>query len=93
MLSAIILAAGNSSRMGAPKAILKLGGKTFLEIISLKLKEAGLEEIFVVLGKDRDKILQAWRPDGEKLVFNPQPELGQLHSLRLALRMALETPL
>jgi len=31
MLSAILLAAGNSSRMGKPKAILELKGRTFIE--------------------------------------------------------------
>ncbi len=85
MISAVILAAGNSSRMGSPKAALKIGGRTFIEIIISNLRKAGIDRISVVLGKDRDIVLEKWRPNGEKLVFNDRPELGQIHSLRLAL--------
>ncbi|GAB4029830.1 MAG: hypothetical protein Fur0012_04730 [Elusimicrobiota bacterium] len=83
---AVILAAGNSSRMGSPKAILKLSGRTFLEIIISNLKLAGLKDIAVVLGSDRKEILENWSPYRETLIFNDEPQLGQMHSLRLAIR-------
>lgn len=83
---AVILAAGNSSRMGSPKAVLKLSGRTFLEVIISNLKLAGLKDIAVVLGSDRKEILEKWSPSQETVIFNDEPELGQLHSLRLAMR-------
>lgn len=71
--------------MGSPKAVLGYQGKTFLEIIISELKKAGIKEIIVVLGKDKDKIFEKWKPSNEKVIFNDKPELGQIHSLRLAL--------
>ena len=54
-LSAIILAAGFSSRMGRPKALLKWKGKTFLENICENLEKAGVENIVIVTNKSIDK--------------------------------------
>jgi len=50
-VSAIILAAGASSRMGKPKAFLKWKNKTFLENICHNLSNAGTEEIIIVTNK------------------------------------------
>lgn len=84
MLSAILLAAGNSSRMGKPKAILEFKGRTFIDTIVSSIKKAGIKDIYVVLGKDKEEILKRWQPSGEKIFFNDNPHLGQIHSLRLA---------
>jgi len=54
-LSAIILAAGKSSRMGRPKALLKWQGKTFLENICVNLIKAGVENIVVVTNSSINK--------------------------------------
>lgn len=85
MLSAIVLAAGDSSRMGRPKALLEWRGLPFLEHVCLALRRAGVEDRVVVLGRDSREILAAWRPAGEKVAVNLKPEGGQLSSLRVGL--------
>ena len=54
MIPGIVLAAGDSSRMGRPKALLSIGpdGESFLHRIARVLREGGVEEVLVVLGRD-----------------------------------------
>ncbi|PIS47931.1 MAG: hypothetical protein COT17_00905 [Elusimicrobia bacterium CG08_land_8_20_14_0_20_51_18] len=86
MLKGVVLAAGNSSRMGRPKALLEHEGVSFIEIVCGKLRGLGLEGITAVLGRDHEMVLKKWRPQKEEIVLNDRPELGQIHSLRLALK-------
>jgi len=88
MLSAIVLAAGNSGRMGRPKALLEYRGELFIERVCASLRSAGVPERIAVLGRDAPAILSVWRPSGEKVVVNPDPDLGQLSSLRTGLSAA-----
>lgn len=88
MLSAVILAAGDSRRMGRPKALLEWRGRSFLETVCGALRSAGVEERIVVLGRASEEILAGWKPAGEKTVVNPRPEGGQLSSLRAGLQAA-----
>jgi molybdenum cofactor cytidylyltransferase len=82
MLSAIVLAAGESRRMGFPKALLNLGACSFIETICSRLREAGLDEIVVVLGAHADEVMRAVRLQGVKVVINAEYNLGQLSSLQ-----------
>lgn len=91
MLSAIVLAAGDSARMGRPKALLAWRGKPFIEHVCDALRRAGVEDRVVVLGAASREILAAWTPAGEKVAVNPHPEHGQLSSLRAGLKDAAET--
>src|SRR5439155_25978833 len=50
VISAIILAAGSSSRMGVPKQLLKLGRVTVLEQVLKTLRASKADEVLVVLG-------------------------------------------
>lgn len=83
---AIVLAGGDSSRMGSPKALLDLGGRTFLETILARLAEAGITDRTVVLGKHAPQVTQALDLSGVRVVVNPEPARGQLSSLQEGLK-------
>jgi MobA-like NTP transferase domain len=55
-IAGLVLAAGESSRMGRDKALLSYRGQTFLETIVAKLREAGISRTAVVLGHHADEI-------------------------------------
>jgi molybdenum cofactor cytidylyltransferase len=83
---AIILAAGESKRMGAPKPFLKLRGKTFIEHIYNNVQATGVERTVVVFArKDRDRV-EALHVQNAFIVWNRWVERGQIYSLKLALR-------
>jgi CTP:molybdopterin cytidylyltransferase MocA len=50
MTSAILLAAGESTRMGQPKALLPWGDVTLIEYQVRELRAAGVDDVVVVLG-------------------------------------------
>ncbi len=82
----VILAAGASTRMGAPKALLPApGGRPFVVRIIRSLLAAGLDDIVVVTGRDHEGIVKAVEADGPRVrpqfARNPDPERGQLSSL------------
>ncbi len=88
--AAVILAAGESSRMGFPKALLPYRGVTFLESLAGLLagfSPARLEPLLAVLGHDSDRILSSVHlPAGVRVLHNRDYHLGQLSSLQHAVR-------
>lgn len=56
MISAIILAAGQSKRMGQPKMLLPWGKVTVIEHVISVFSAAGIEEILVVTGGERERV-------------------------------------
>lgn len=89
MFAGLILAAGESSRMGRDKALLTYRGRTFLETILEMLRAAGLERIVAVLGHHADEIQRAMGLQGIQVVINPNYAQGQTSSLQAGVR-ALE---
>ncbi len=87
MISALVLAGGGSSRMGRTKALLEYGGRNFLESVCEGVSAAGVTETIVVLGTSRAEVLAAWKPGEIRIAFNETPELGQIASVRAALRL------
>lgn len=85
MVVPIVLAAGDSRRMGYPKALLPLGPATFLTRILATLEKAGLRNPVVVLGKDAGLVRKSLSGLAAEVAINTHPEMGQLSSLRLAL--------
>lgn len=86
MINAIILAAGESKRMGKPKPLLRIKNKTFLEQIIFELKLSDIDRITVVLGADAEKIKNSIDLSGTNMVFNENYRNGQLSSLIAGLK-------
>jgi molybdenum cofactor cytidylyltransferase len=85
LIVGIVLAAGESSRMGQPKALLPFGpgGDTFVTRSIRVLCNGGVSDVRVV-GRPTDAVLRgvtATLGDMVRYVENPQPERGQLSSL------------
>jgi len=83
VIAGIILAAGASSRMGSPKALLDYRGEMFVERL-VRVLACVCDPLVVALGYHADAI----RPVIEAaaaVVINPAPERGQLSSLQTAL--------
>ena len=90
MIAGLILAAGESSRMGRDKALLLYQGRTFLETIIATLREAGIDRIAVVLGHHAQEIRQAANLVEAKVVINAEYRRGQTSSLQAGLRALIE---
>jgi molybdenum cofactor cytidylyltransferase len=89
MIAAVILSAGESSRMGRPKALLPIAGQTFIERIVASLRQAGLEKIIVILGHDAEAMRQKITHLPVTILVNTDYRQGQLSSLQTALRHLL----
>jgi molybdenum cofactor cytidylyltransferase len=72
-VAAVVLAAGAASRFGSPKALARLDGRPILEHVLDAVREAGIEQIVVVLGTAADEIEEGIRWLDERLVRNPDP--------------------
>jgi molybdenum cofactor cytidylyltransferase len=83
VIAGIILAAGASSRMGTPKALLDYRGETFVGRLA-RVLGATCSPVIVVLGYHADAIRQQV-PSTAKIVINPDPSRGQLSSLQTGL--------
>ena len=83
MIAGIILAAGASSRMGTPKALLDYRGETFLDRL-IRILGAVCDPVIVTLGYHADAIRAGSRAPA-RFVENPDPSRGQLSSLQTAL--------
>ena len=56
VIAAILLAAGESHRMGQPKMLLPWGGTTVLGQVVATFAAAGIEDILVVTGGAREQV-------------------------------------
>jgi molybdenum cofactor cytidylyltransferase len=79
--SAIILAAGESTRMGRPKALLPWGDGTLLDYHVAELRAAGVDDIVVVLGHGAEAI-RPRVPAGVRVAVNNAYREGRASSLR-----------
>jgi molybdenum cofactor cytidylyltransferase len=85
MIVAVILSAGESSRMGRPKALLPIDGVRFIEKIVTALKATRVGRIVVVLGHNAAELRQKITDLPVDLVINPDYKRGQLTSLLAAI--------
>jgi molybdenum cofactor cytidylyltransferase len=86
MIAGLILAAGESSRMGTDKATLTYRDRTFLELAVQTLREIEIERIAVVLGHHAQEIQRHVKIEAAQVVINPDYTSGQTSSLQVGLR-------
>jgi len=86
MIVAIVLSAGESSRMGSPKALLPIKGKSFIEEIVSVLQATKVGKIILVLGYNANEIASKIRHLPVRVVVNEDYRKGQLSSLNVAIR-------
>ena len=79
-ISAIILAAGYSRRMGTVKPTLKLGGRTILERAIGLFGDLGIKDVIVVTGHGAEQIVPIVHDCGARAIFNRQFERGRSFS-------------
>ena len=84
-IAAIVLAAGESSRMGRPKPLCDFGNRPALELVLDACGRAGLLRV-VVLGHAAQEIQSKVKFGGAKVVVNPNYAKGQTSSLQAGLR-------
>lgn len=85
-LVAVILAAGESRRMGSPKALLPYRGKTFIEHLLEITRHPRIAARRIVLGAHLDQIRAKLPGETASVVVNPDWRQGQLSSIQAAIR-------
>jgi len=86
----LILAAGESSRMGSAKALLEFRGETFLDRL-IRCFSAYCSPVIVVLGHEPEVIRAGVRSAGNAVfVLNPDYSRGQFSSMQCGLRAVPE---
>ena len=91
-IAALLLAAGESSRMGELKALLPWQGRTLLEHQLQVLLDSGASQVIVVLGHQADRLEPLIKnTPGVKCVLNRDYRQGKTTSIKAGLK-ALETP-
>ena len=93
MLAAIILAAGESTRMGTPKAVLPdPDGRPFVARLVRAFAAAHIDDVVIVTGSQHAAIVAAVAADRPPVtpifVRNPEPSRGQVSSLWVGLDAA-----
>lgn len=94
MISAIILAAGQSKRMGQPKMLLPWGNGTVLTHVLSVFREADVEDILVVTGGAREQVDELVANLRVRTVFNEAFQTGEmLSSIQCGIRALAPPPL
>ena len=88
---AIILAAGLSSRMQAFKPLLPVDGRPAIEGLIETAKAAGLSDITVVTGHNRERLQPVLARHGVAEAFNEDYESGMFSSIQAGLAKTSQT--
>ena len=79
MITALILAAGQSRRMGQPKMLLPWGETSILGQVIATFRVAGADDVVVVTGGDRERV-EALVGVSARTIFNPEYSQGEMLS-------------
>jgi len=86
MICAIVLAAGESRRMGAQKLLLPFGGKTVIAHVADELLRSDVDAVYVVVGHEGKRISEELSRRPVTVVTNPDYKVGMLSSVRCGLQ-------
>jgi molybdenum cofactor cytidylyltransferase len=89
VISGIVLAAGTGSRFGGSKQLALLDGKPLVLHATEALRDAGVDELLVVIGHDAGAV-RAVLPDDATAIVNPAYRDGQATSLAAAMHAVAE---
>jgi len=90
-IAAVILAAGRSTRIGRAKQLIRLGDEPLLGHVIRTIRQAGLENIVLVLGSGADQIMKDIPLEGVRVTINPAYAEGISTSVRAGLaRVGIE---
>jgi molybdenum cofactor cytidylyltransferase len=84
MLSAVVLAAGASTRMGTQKLLLELGGEPLLRRTVRHVCDAGFDDVLVVIGHEHEKTAAALQGLPARHAVNADYASGMGSSFRTA---------
>jgi len=87
MISAIVLAAGHSRRMGTQKLLLPFRGKPMIATIVDELLGSPVDEVIVVTGKSHEALAAALVGRDVRLVVNTNADSEMLQSVRCGLHL------
>jgi molybdenum cofactor cytidylyltransferase len=92
-VAAVVLAAGAATRFGSPKALARLDGRPILEHVLDAVREAGIEEVVVVLGHAAEEIEDGVDWLDEQRIRNPDPRhLSSSLQVGIAAVAAIDPP-
>jgi molybdenum cofactor cytidylyltransferase len=83
---AIILAAGESSRMKTPKMVLPFGSSTIVETVIANVTASEVDKLVVVLGSWKEEILQVIDKHSVSSCYNENYKQGMISSVQCGLR-------
>jgi len=86
MISAIVLAAGESTRMGFPKLLLSIEGKSLLQHVIDNALQSKVSEVIVVLGADATKLRREIKQSQVQIIENASYKEGLSTSLKVGLQ-------
>ena len=84
MVSAVVLAAGASTRMGTQKLLLPLGGETIVRRVVKAVCDSGFDEVLVVVGSEHEQVVRALEGLPVRHAVNPDYATGMGSSFRTA---------
>lgn len=84
----VIVAAGESKRLGTPKQLLPYQGDTLLNRLIANLKQASDFPIFLILGASSEKIIKEISATDFSITINENWQEGMASSIRLGIQVA-----
>jgi molybdenum cofactor cytidylyltransferase len=91
MVTAVVLAAGASTRMGTHKLLLPLGGEALVRRTVRHVSAAGFDDVLVIAGHEHERVVASLHDLNVRHAINAQYESGMGSSFRVAVESMPES--